>query len=227
MSNDEVERPRHLGEIERIDEESRVPDLPPAAAAHEAPKLVLGGPSLPRSLLLEGAERPKLTLSVDDLFHGGGTERADQLVLQVCVARVETQPFHFDAGEVGAEAGPLETTPEVALLSGVIEARQPDVEPLRAESIQKRSDGLCTPNWHNGDALCFETATTALSERFERDLVADPFNEHNRTRVDARGQRVCLLFVHISYLGGGAATRESGCVTSPYVRTRRQRRVES
>lgn len=33
----------------------------------------------------------KLTLSSDDLFHGGGTESPDQLVLQVCDADVETE----------------------------------------------------------------------------------------------------------------------------------------
>jgi hypothetical protein len=190
MSKYLVKRPRHLGELKRVDEQTRVSDLPPPAAAHEAPKLLFGGPSLPRSLLLEGAEGPKLTLSVNDLFHGGGTKSADQLFLQVCVARVETQPFHIDAREVGAEAGPLKSAPEVALLGGVIETRQPDVEPLRAEKIQEPFYGLRTPNWHNGNPFSVEIPTTALSERFERALVADPFNEHDRTRVDACGQRV-------------------------------------
>jgi hypothetical protein len=64
-----VERPRHLAEVERIDEQPRVSDLPAAAAAHEAPELLLSGPSLPRGLFLEGAERSKITMSVDDLFH--------------------------------------------------------------------------------------------------------------------------------------------------------------
>ena len=91
MREHQVERPRHLGEIERLDEEARVADLPPAAAAHEAPKLLLGRPSLPRRLLLEGAEGAKLAVSVDDSFHRGGTESADQLVLQVCVAHVEAR----------------------------------------------------------------------------------------------------------------------------------------
>src|SRR5207245_1525210 len=129
----QVERPRHLAEIERLDEQPRVSDLPPAAAAHEAPKLLLGGPSLPRSLLLQGAERSELALTVDDLFHGGGAESADQLVLQVCDAHVEAQLFHPVACEVGAEAGPLETALEVAILSGVAETCQPDVEPVRPE----------------------------------------------------------------------------------------------
>jgi len=78
MSKYQVKRPRHLGEIKRLDEQTRVPDLPAAAAAHEAPKLLLIGPSLPRRLLLEGAERSKLSLSVNDPFHRGGTIRSTE-----------------------------------------------------------------------------------------------------------------------------------------------------
>ena len=190
VSKYEVERPRDQREIQRIDEQTRISDLPAATATHEAPKLLLSGSPVPRRLLLEGAERSKVTLSVDDLFHGRGAERADQLVLQVCDAHVETQTFHVDASEVGAEASSLETAPEVTLLSGVAETRQSDVEPLRAELIQEPSYGLRTPDCHNGYAFSVKLPTTALSERFERALVADPFDEHHRTRVDACGQRV-------------------------------------
>jgi hypothetical protein len=91
---------------------------------------------------------------------------------------------------VGAEAGPLKTAPKVALFCGVIEARQPDVEPLRAELIQEPSYGLRTPNWHNGNPLSGKIPAAALSERFERALVTDPFDEHDRMRVDAWGQCV-------------------------------------
>src|SRR5215204_3407061 len=119
--------------MQRLDEQARVSDLPASATTHEAPKLLLSGPSLPRRLPLEGAERSKLTLGVEDLFHTGGTERPDQLILQVCDAHVETERFHIGASEVGAEAGPLETAPEVTFLSGVTEARQSDIEPLRTK----------------------------------------------------------------------------------------------
>jgi len=163
MSKYTVQRPGHLAEIQRIDEQARVSDLPAAAAAHEAPKLLLIGPFLPRRLLLERAEGSKVTLSVDDLFHGGGTESADQLVLQVCDAHVETESLQIGASEVGAEARPLETALEVALLCGVTEARQPDVKPSWAEQLQEASDGLCTPHWHNGNALSVKIPTTALS----------------------------------------------------------------
>ncbi len=190
MSEYEVKRPRHAGQIQCIDEQTRVSDLPAAAAAHEAPKLLLGGPLLPRRLLLEGAEGSKVSLSVNDAFDRGGTESADQLVLEVCDAHVEAESCHVGASEVGAEAGPLETAPEVALLCGVTETRHPEVKPLRAEQIQEPSYGLRTPDWHNGNALSVEIPTTALSKRFERALVADPFDEHDRTRVGACGQRM-------------------------------------
>ena len=199
MSKHQVERPGDSDEIERIDQQTRVSDLPAAAAAHEAPKLFLGGPSLPRRLLLECAERSKVTLSVDDLLHGGGTQSADQLVLQICDAHVETQPFHLDASEAGAEAGALETAPEVGLLSGVAESRQRDVEPLRAKPVQEPSDGLSAPDRHNGDTLSVKILATPRGQRFERALVTDPFDEHDGTRVDA-WQVKSLLALHSSYL---------------------------
>src|SRR5688572_23038463 len=171
----QVERPRHFGEIELIDEETRVSDLPAAAAAHEAPKLLFRGPSLPCRLLLEGAEGSEIAVGVDDLFHRGGAESADQLVLQVCDAHVEPKRFHVDASEFGAEAGSLEAASEVALLSFVTEPRQPDVEPLRAEPTQEPSYRLRASDRHDRDALSVEVSTTALSERFDCALVADPF----------------------------------------------------
>src|SRR5207248_11405307 len=95
VSEHEVERPRHLGELQRLDEQTRVADLPPAAAAHEAAKLLFLSPASPRGLLLERAKGPEIALSVDDPFHGGGAERANQLVLQVVDAHVEAQPLHL------------------------------------------------------------------------------------------------------------------------------------
>jgi DNA-binding transcriptional ArsR family regulator len=196
MSEDEVKRPRHLGEIKRLDEQTRVSDLPATAAAHKASKLLLSGPSLPRRLLLQGAEGSKLSLSVNDLFHGGRTECPDQLVLQICDAHVETQPFHSDPSEVGAEAGPLEAVPEVCLLRGVAETGQPDIKPLRAEQAEEPSYGLRTPNRHDGNALSVEVPATALGKRFDGARVADPLNEHDRTRVAACDGCEKPLLVH-------------------------------
>jgi hypothetical protein len=180
-----VERPRHAAEIQGLHEQARVLDLPAAAGAQEPPQLLLVGPFLLRRLLLEGAERPEVALSVDDLFHSGGSEGADQLVLKIDDAHVEAERFHLGAGEVGAEARPLETAPEVALLPGVAEARQPDVQPSRSEPVQEASDGLRTPDRDDGDPLGAQIPTMALGQRFEGGLVAGPLDEHDRGRLES------------------------------------------
>jgi hypothetical protein len=69
MSKDPVKRPWHLRQVERIDEQLGVSDLPATAAAHETPKLLLSGPSSPLRLLLERPEASKVALSVNHLFH--------------------------------------------------------------------------------------------------------------------------------------------------------------
>ena len=150
--------------------------------AEEPPELVLIGPSSPRRLLLEGAERSKLALSVDDLFHGGGTERADQLVLQVCDTHIETESLHVGASQVGAEGCPLESALEVALLGSVTQAGESGIKPTRAEYIQEATDVGRTPHWHYRNALSLEVPTTALGQRFERELVADTFNKDDGAR---------------------------------------------
>ena len=58
------------------------------------------------------------------------------------------------------------------------------------EQLQEASDIAGTAHWHHGTALSGKLATTALSQRLERDLVADPLNKHDRPWVDAWGQRV-------------------------------------
>jgi len=45
-----------LGKIERIDEQTRVAELPAVGAAHEAPQLSFDSLASPRRLPLEGAE---------------------------------------------------------------------------------------------------------------------------------------------------------------------------
>ena len=190
MCEDPVKRPGHLGEVERIDEEPGVSDLPATATTHETPKLLLGGPSSPLRLLLERPEASKVAVRFNHLFHRGCTEGTDQLVLKICDADIETQPFEIGACEVGAEAGPLETALEVALLCGVAQTRQLEVEPLRPKLGDEASDCLRASDRHDGNALCLQIAAPALSERLDRELVARPLNEHHRSQVDAWGRRV-------------------------------------
>src|SRR5205809_1356816 len=89
-----VQRRRHAGEIARVYEQRRCLDLAAAVRAQEAAELLRVGPSPPRGLLLELAERFQLARGVDDALHRRDAERADELVLQVRDAHVEAQPLH-------------------------------------------------------------------------------------------------------------------------------------
>jgi hypothetical protein len=188
MRKHTVQRARNLRQIQGVDEQARVLDLPAAAGAHEAPKLRFFGAIPLRRLPLEGAEDPELALGVDDVFHGSDTERADQLVLEVRDTDVEAEWFHGSASEVGAEAGPLESTLEIAFLSGVTEAGQSDVEPPRTETVQEASDCLRTADRHNRSSLGVKVPASARGERLERCLVADAFDQHDRTSEEGLGR---------------------------------------
>src|SRR5438094_9388653 len=103
VSKHAVQRPRYLRKIKRLDEETRVAELPAVGAAHEAPQLSFDSLASPGRLLLEGAEGSEVALRVEDGFDRGGAESADQLVLQVFHTNEETEPFHVVASEVRAE----------------------------------------------------------------------------------------------------------------------------
>src|SRR4030095_9055123 len=139
---------------------------------------LLAAPCSPRRLLLERAERSKLALSLDDLFHTGGTKAAEQLVLPVSDAHVEPEGFHLGATEVGNAHGPLQPAPDAPPLAGVTQPRQPEVQPPRTESFQEVSDVPRTAHWHHGNARSGKIPTTAVSERLERDLGADPLHKN-------------------------------------------------
>ncbi len=206
MSEDAVERVRHLVEIERIDEEARVAELPPVGAAHVAAELRLDWPASPRRLLLEGAEGSEVALSLEHGFDQDGPERADQLVLEVFDADVEAEPFDLRASEVRAEAGLFEAAPEHLLLAGVAQPGQPRVQALGAESSQEASDRLSSPDRHDDNALMLEVATTARSEGFDRDLVAQSLDEDDRPRVVEPRKRAARRLRPRARHGGGTRT---------------------
>ena len=69
MSKDPIKRTGHLAEVERVDQQLGVSDLPATPAAHETPKLLLSGPSSPLGLLLERPEASKIAVRFNHLFH--------------------------------------------------------------------------------------------------------------------------------------------------------------
>jgi hypothetical protein len=87
---DAVQRPRNSCEIERLDQKPRVLDLA-GTAAEEAAELALCRPTLPLRLLLERAKGREVSVPRENLLDGLRAERADQFVLEVRVADIETE----------------------------------------------------------------------------------------------------------------------------------------
>ena len=141
------------------------------------------GPPLPGGLLLERAEGPKFSLRSDDFFHGGGAEGADQRVLEVFDAHVETELFHIEASEVGAEAGLLETAPELS--SPPPRRRDPPVSrrvPAGRTRSRKRPMACAPPDRHDGNAFSVEVPAAPLGECLDSGLIADSLDEHDCAR---------------------------------------------
>jgi hypothetical protein len=131
------ERPRDAAEVERVDQQHSILELP---VPHEASQLFLDRPFPVRGLLLVGAESLELPLRREHFLHRGRAERAGQLVLEVDVARVEAKRLEVGAGEGRAEAGSLEAAPEVPLLRGVVEARETETKPRWSVPLEKATD---------------------------------------------------------------------------------------
>jgi hypothetical protein len=130
---------------------------------------------------LKTSQRSQLSVGFDDPLHRGGTQGADQLVLQVPDACIEAQSFHAGATEVGPEPDPLEAASKITLFGGVIEARKPDIQALRAELIEEGLDVLGTSDGHYRNTLGVKPSTTTFGQGLERELVADSFHKHYRT----------------------------------------------
>ena len=199
---DTVERPGYAGEVQRPGEQAGVSGLAAGTSAHEPPKLRLTGPSALRRLLLEPAKRAKLSLVPDHLLDRGGTQRADQFVLQVSDAHEETVALQADPARQRSQAGPLQTSPETTLCRRITQTGQPDVTPARAEQIQEVPEAGRTPHRHDADTLAAQITAAAGGECFERDLIADPLDEHDR--IPASGHLACC---HRNRCGVSATSR--------------------
>jgi hypothetical protein len=180
---DSVERPRDAFESERIDKESGVADLAAAAAAHEPPKLLLGGAIAPRRHLLECPKAMEIAVGAEDLFDTRRTERTDQLLLEIRDAHEEPELLHVRTREVGAEAPALECPAKHQLLARIAETSEPEGTLARAELLEERPDAVCATQASNVDARHGKVEAAPLGERFDRDLVAYSFDEHDGARV--------------------------------------------
>jgi hypothetical protein len=127
-------------------------------------ELRLYGPASPRGLVLERAEGSEVALRLDHLQDPLGTERADELVLQVGVTDEDAELL---------EACSVERSPKVAFLARVAKSCDPGATVLGEEA----PDRLRAAHRDHGNAIGGEVAAVALGERFDRHLVADALDE--------------------------------------------------
>src|SRR4051794_15337629 len=179
----EIEWPGHLRELERVDQQARVTDFSPAAAAHETAELLAERPTAPLRLLLERPERSEIAVRRDDALHGVAPQSANQFVLEIGLADVEAERLHAFACDLCAEGAALEPAAELAFLAGVAEPRERQTEPTRPVEVERAADRLRAADRHDGDAFGGEVAAAARGQRLERDAVADPFDEDDGARV--------------------------------------------
>jgi hypothetical protein len=74
----------------------------------------------------------------------------------------------------------------VALLGGVAESCELDAETSGPEAVQYVSDRLGAPDREDRDAFSIKISTKAPRQGLERQLVADPLDEHNPARRESR-----------------------------------------
>jgi hypothetical protein len=185
VTEDAVEWSRDASEVESLDEQARVLDLSASAASHEAAKLLLCRAPFPLRLLLERTERGDVALSRENVFNRCGAEGANQLGLEIGLAYVEAEFFHFGAGDIGAQAGALESTSEFGLLSGVAEAGDSDVTPFQIQAMEEPADPVRAPDRNDRNTFGLQVPATACGERFDRDLVADSLDDHGHTHLNS------------------------------------------
>jgi hypothetical protein len=175
----QVEGPWEGGQVEGIDQEPRVLDLPAAGRAEEAaqPSVVRIVPV--RRLAPEDVERREVPSTLDDFQHPVRSECADQLVLEVVDAGEEAERLQRRAVGRVAETGPTEPAPDESLLRGVVEPDQPVSEPARSEQLRVVAEVGRTPGRGDRDPLGDQVEVEPAGKGKYGDLVADALDEHD------------------------------------------------
>jgi hypothetical protein len=180
-NEDSVEWPRDVLDVERVDEQARIPDLAPSAAAHEPPQLFLKGPAAPLWHLLKRPEPVKIVVGREDLLNTLRAQRADQFLLQVGLADEKADLLHVCTGQAGSEACAFEPLPKDLLLPRVAEPREPGS--IRSNLLKERSDTVRAAQTMDPDTSGGEVDVASLGQRLDGHLVALSFDDHDRAHV--------------------------------------------
>src|SRR5215472_2298472 len=174
-----VERIRQPVEIHRPGEQAPVPELAPGTAAQEPPQLCPVGLTAPFRLPLQAAERAEISLRLNERFNPGRADRADQLVLQILDADVESQSLHVGPRPGRADTGARQTAPDDVLLADVAQAGQSEASSSRTELPQVARDRVRATYRQDYHALRAQVPAAACGKRLDRDLVADALDKQD------------------------------------------------
>jgi hypothetical protein len=163
--------------LQRLHEDGREARLAPRVRAHEAPKLCVDRLRSLRGLLLKSAESREFTVLGQQFLHPGAAQGADQLALEIGDAREEAERLQVCIG--GTEAGSLNGTPHVRGLSYVEESDHAPTHRIAAQNREVVVQVRHAAHRHNGRPGCEEVDIEPRGERFDREPVALPLDEHD------------------------------------------------
>jgi hypothetical protein len=175
MREQQVQRSRNAVEVERLDHQRRVSDLP-GTASEEAPKLSLDRSVVPLRLLLEGSERRELSARLEHRLDAGGAERPDQLALEIGLADEEAERLEVLARAGRPDAPALERPSEWHKLANVAKTRRSHAV---REIAQEPADRVGSSDRQDLHILGGEVAPEPTRERLDRSLVARAFDEYD------------------------------------------------
>jgi hypothetical protein len=118
------ERSRQAGGVEGFDEVPRRADFSSRSGPEEAAELVMHRRSTVLRHRLEASEGGQLALSLEHALYGLGSQRADQLVLEIGDARKETERFKAPVG-VDRDGRGSEGATDMRLAGSVVQAAKP------------------------------------------------------------------------------------------------------
>ena len=124
-------------------------------------------------------------------IHGGGSDGANELVLEVAVADEEPSSLEFRACLKLPVPGPRQRLADVPLLGSVAQAREAQTVAVRAETGEEGRQGLSAADRHHDDAFPRQVSCLEACQSLHRDLIADSLDQDDGSRVPGALQCRC------------------------------------
>ena len=93
----------------------------------------------------------------------------------------------LDEAVFAAKTGTLEGPTKHLLLTGIAETGEPRALPFGPELVEKGSDAVRASEHDDADARRHEVDAATLGQRFDRNLVADAFDDDHRAQLGPLG----------------------------------------